>query len=164
MARRTAAAIGQRGFTIITGGGPGSMEAANRGARDVGALSIGLSIELPAEQEINPYVDLAIEFKHFFIRKIMFVRYASAFVVLPGGLGTLDELFEAHTAHPDRQGPALPGGAGRLRVLGGPARLGARANWSTAARFSAETLDLLHVVDDPDEVAAVVEAGVDARS
>ena len=73
------------------------MEAANRGARDVGALSIGLSIELPAEQEINSYVDLAIEFKHFFIRKIMFVRYASAFVVLPGGLGTLDELFEAHT-------------------------------------------------------------------
>ncbi len=95
LARRTTALLGERGFAIISGGGPGTMQAANQGARDAGALSIGLGIELPRKQAINPYVDLSIEFKHFFIRKVMFVRYASAFVVFPGGLGTLDELFEA---------------------------------------------------------------------
>lgn len=87
--------LGESGFTIITGGGPGLMEAANRGAQDAGARSIGLRIELPFEQGANPYVDDLLTFDYFFVRKVMFVRYASAFVVFPGGFGTLDELFEA---------------------------------------------------------------------
>ena len=97
LARETARIVGESGMAIITGGGPGAMEAANRGARDAGALSIGLNIELPFEQGINPYCDIGLEFHYFFVRKIMFVRYASGFVVFPGGFGTLDELFEALT-------------------------------------------------------------------
>jgi uncharacterized protein (TIGR00730 family) len=97
LARELGRAIGEAGFTVITGGGPGTMEAANRGAQDVGALSVGLNIELPHEQALNPYVDLGIEFHYFFTRKLMFVRYSEAFVVCPGGFGTLDELFEALT-------------------------------------------------------------------
>jgi len=97
LARELGRAIGEAGFTVITGGGPGTMEAANRGAQDVGALSVGLNIELPHEQALNPYVDLGIEFHYFFTRKLMFVRYSEAFVVCPGGFGTLDETFEALT-------------------------------------------------------------------
>ncbi len=96
-ARETAAALGRAGFSIITGGGPGIMEAGNRGARDAGVPSIGLDIELPHEQFENTFVDLSLDFHYFFARKVMFVRYASAFVVFPGGFGTLDELFEAAT-------------------------------------------------------------------
>ena len=96
-ARELGRAIGEAGFAVITGGGPGTMEAANRGAQEAGALSIGLNIELPHEQALNPYVDLGIEFHYFFTRKLMFVRYSEAFVVCPGGFGTLDETFEALT-------------------------------------------------------------------
>ncbi len=94
-ARETARLLGEAGFAIITGGGPGIMEAGNRGARDAGALSIGLNIELPEEQAPNPFQDIELDFEHFFARKVMFVRYATGFVVFPGGYGTLDELFEA---------------------------------------------------------------------
>src|SRR4051794_13005006 len=97
LARELGRAIGEAGFPVITGGGPGTMEAVNRGAQDVGALSVGLNIELPHEQALNPYVDLGIEFHYFFTRKLMFVRYSEAFVVCPGGFGTLDETFEALT-------------------------------------------------------------------
>ncbi len=95
MARETARLLGEVGFTIITGGGPGVMEAANMGAREGGALSVGLNIDLPHEQVPNGYQDLSLKFEHFFVRKLMFVRYASGFVIAPGGYGTLDEMLEA---------------------------------------------------------------------
>ncbi|MEA2442858.1 MAG: hypothetical protein QOJ12_150, partial [Thermoleophilales bacterium] len=97
LAREVGRKLGAAGFTIITGGGPGTMAAANEGAREAGAHSVGLRIDLPFEQDQNPWLDLPIDFHYFFVRKIAFVRYASAFVVLPGGFGTLDELFEALT-------------------------------------------------------------------
>ena len=97
LACETARIVGESGLAIITGGGPGIMEAANRGAREAGALSVGLNIELPFEQGGNAYCDIALEFHYFFARKVMFVRYASGFVVFPGGYGTMDELWEALT-------------------------------------------------------------------
>ena len=96
-AREMARTLGHHGFAIITGGGPGIMEAANLGAREAGAPSIGLGIDLPHEQSVNDYVDVPLTFHYFFARKVMFIRYASGFVVYPGGFGTLDELFEAAT-------------------------------------------------------------------
>ena len=97
LARTIASKLAESGFAIITGGGPGVMEAANRGCREGGGLSVGCNIELPHEQGLNPYVDLGVEFRYFFARKTMFVKYADAFVILPGGFGTLDELFESLT-------------------------------------------------------------------
>jgi uncharacterized protein (TIGR00730 family) len=97
LARETAACLAHHGHTVITGGGPGLMEAANRGAAEAGGLSVGLNIELPHEQHVNPYVNRQLQFHYFFARKLMFVRYARAFVIVPGGFGTLDELFEALT-------------------------------------------------------------------
>ena len=96
-ARRISAGLGREGFSIITGGGPGVMEAANRGARDAGATSIGCNIRLPHEQKPNDFLDVSIDFNYFFVRKVMLVKYSYAFVVLPGGFGTLDEMFEALT-------------------------------------------------------------------
>jgi uncharacterized protein (TIGR00730 family) len=95
--RAVGAHLGRAGYAVLTGGGGGLMEAANRGAQEAGALSIGCNIELPREQQTNPYVDLALRFRHFFARKVMFVRYANAIVIGPGGFGTLDELFEVLT-------------------------------------------------------------------
>jgi uncharacterized protein (TIGR00730 family) len=120
-ARETAAVLGAAGFSIITGGGPGIMEAGNRGARDAGVPSIGLDIELPHEQFENQYVDLSLPFHYFFARKVMFVRYASAFVVFPGGFGTLDELFEAATLRQTakiRHFPIVLIGTDRSRAAG----------------------------------------------
>jgi len=97
LARRMGYALGDMGFTVITGGGPGVMEAANKGAKEAGATSIGCNIVLPKEQHENPYLDVMIEFDHFFVRKVMLIKYSLGFVVLPGGIGTLDEFFEAVT-------------------------------------------------------------------
>ena len=158
LARRVAATLGRAGFAVITGGGPGLMEAANRGARDVGARSIGLNIELPTEQATNPFVDLSHEFHYFFVRKIMFVRYASAFVVLPGGFGTLDELFEALTLIQTHKITNFP------VVLVGADHWAGLVDWLRARLLAPGRVDpidlaLLHVTDDPDEVCDIVTRG-----
>lgn len=97
LARQVGSALADMGFTVMTGGGPGIMEAVNRGAKEAGGISIGCNIRLPHEQQANPWLDIMIEFDHFFVRKVMLVKYALGFVVLPGGVGTMDELFEAMT-------------------------------------------------------------------
>jgi len=156
LVREVAATLGRAGFAIITGGGPGLMEAANRGARDAGALSVGCNIELPREQGLNPYVDLGLEFRHFFARKVMFVRYACAFVICPGGFGTLDELFEALTLIQTRSisdFPVILLGAGEWDGLLGWLRERALAD----GRISAGELGLLLRADTPAEVLEYVE-------
>jgi uncharacterized protein (TIGR00730 family) len=158
LARETARRLGDAGIAVITGGGPGIMEAANRGAKEGGATSVGLNIDLPFEQAPNPYQDVALRFHYFFTRKIMFVRYASAFVVFPGGFGTLDELFEA----------LLLIQTGKIRhfpvVLLRPSFWAGMTAW-LRERLAAEgmvapaDLDLFTVTDDPDEVVALVRSG-----
>lgn len=155
-ARQVASRLGGSGFAVITGGGPGLMEAANRGARDAGATSVGLGIELPVEQALNPYLDVAVSFRHFFARKLMFVRYASAFVVLPGGFGTVDELFEALTLIQTGKVHEFP------VVLVGASHWRGLHDWlhstlEDGGFTSTADTDLLVVSDDPDEIAELVE-------
>jgi uncharacterized protein (TIGR00730 family) len=155
---REVAAVGGAGFAIITGGGPGLMEAANRGARDAGALSIGCNIELPREQHLNAYVDIGLEFRHFFARKVMFVRYACAFVICPGGFGTLDELFEALTliqTRTIRDFPVILLGTGEWDGLLEWLRERALAD----GRITEDELRLLQRAGGPDEVLALVREG-----
>ena len=155
-------ALGRDGFAVITGGGPGSMEAANRGAREAGATSIGLNIDLPFEQHLNPYVDLALDFHYFFARKVMFVRYSSAFVVLPGGFGTLDELFEALTliqTQKIRHFPVVLVDSGYWSGLVG----WLREQMLGEGHISPHDADLLHVTDSIDEVVSICRAAVHSQ-
>jgi len=159
LARETARTLGQAGFAIITGGGPGIMEAANRGARDAGALSIGLNIDLPFEVGINRYVDLPLQFHYFFTRKVMFVRYASSFVVFPGGFGTLDELFESLTLIQTgkiRHFPVLLIGSAYWSGLVDWLRERMLGEW----KISPADLELLEVTDSPARVLEVVQSAV----
>jgi hypothetical protein len=155
LARRIGAQLAEAGFAVITGGGPGTMEGANRGAHEAGGLSIGCNIELPHEQHLNPYVDLSVEFHYFFARKTMFVKYSDAFVILPGGFGTLDELFESLTLIQ----------TGKIRHF--PVVLVGRAYWDGLLRWMRESqlaegaiteadLGLLRVTDDPVEVVSII--------
>jgi uncharacterized protein (TIGR00730 family) len=157
LAREVGACLGHAGYAVITGGGAGIMEAANRGARDAGALSIGCNIELPREQALNPYVDIGLRFHHFFARKVMFVRYASAFVVCPGGYGTLDELFECLTLIQTgtiRHSPVILVGNGEWAEL--VQWLHARA--LADGRIEPADLKVLHQVERPSQVCEIVDA------
>ena len=157
LARALGARLGEAGYAVITGGGPGIMEAANRGARDVGALSVGCNIELPHEQMLNPYVDVGLRFRHFFARKVMFVRYACAIVICPGGLGTLDELFEALTLIQTgtiRYVPLLLLGEGEWSGLLDWLRERALAD----GRINAADLEIMHLISDPSEAPPIVDA------
>ncbi|MBA2794875.1 MAG: TIGR00730 family Rossman fold protein [Thermoleophilaceae bacterium] len=156
-ARDLARQLGDDGFAIITGGGPGIMEAANRGAVDAQVASIGLGIDLPHEQSLNDWVELGLEFHYFFTRKVMFVRYASAFVVFPGGFGTFDELFEAATLRQTQKIRHFP------ILLFGSDYWGRLKDWledpvAAEGKIDAADLDMLEVTDDFGRVLEVVRA------
>ena len=151
----TARRLARAGFAIITGGGPGIMEAANRGAREGKARSIGCGIELPHEQGLNPFVDEAINFRYFFVRKTMFVKYAEAFVIFPGGFGTLDELFESLTLIQTRKVRNFP------VVMVGTEYWAGLFEWAkrtlvAQGMINPEDLDLMQCTDDPAEVERIV--------
>lgn len=156
LTRKVAYEIGKRGFSVITGGGPGAMEAANKGAKEAGAQSIGLAIKLAFETDVNPYLDMHETFNFFFVRKVMLVKYAHAFIIMPGGFGTLDELFEALTL--------IQTG----KVSNFPVILVGTEYWEPLMGFMKGTLlsegmvkdkdfEDLHITDDPKEVAKIIE-------
>ena len=157
MARELGKMLATAGYSVITGGGPGIMEAANRGCQEGGALSIGCNIELPMEQGLNPYCDLGIEFRYFFARKVMFVKYADAFVIFPGGYGTLDELFEALTLIQTHKVQDFP------VILIGTEYWGGMIDWVKGAllkeaAINQEDVDLLRLTDDPREAVRIIKA------
>jgi uncharacterized protein (TIGR00730 family) len=161
-ARELGAQLADGGYAVITGGGPGIMEAANRGCHEAGGLSVGCNIELPMEQGLNPYVDLGVEFRYFFVRKVMFVKYADAFVIFPGGFGTLDEMFEALTLIQTRKVRDFP------VILIGSAYWGGLIDWVKAtlleqAAIEPEDVDLLRVTDDPAEACRIIDTYVSER-
>jgi len=156
-----AAKLCEAGYAVITGGGPGAMEAANRGASECGGVSVGLGIELPHEQGMNEWVDLGVNFRYFFVRKTMFVKYAQGFIVLPGGFGTMDELFEALTLAQTGKVTSFP------IVLFGSAYWGGLVDWLrdtmlADGKVGAADIDTLHVTDDIDEAISYFVAKDDA--
>ena len=158
----TARLLGEAGFAIITGGGPGMMEAANQGAKEGGATSVGCNIELPFEQESNDFIDVSIDFRYFFVRKTMFVKYAEAFVIFPGGFGTMDELFESLTliqTHKVRHFPL---------VLFGSDYWGGLLDWLRdtmvdEGKITREDLDMIFVTNDPVAARDHIVAGYKTR-
>ena len=157
IAERTAAGLARAGYAVITGGGPGIMEAANKGASEAGGVSVGLGIELPREMGLNDYVDVGLEFRYFFVRKTCFIKYSQAFVVLPGGFGTMDELFEALTLV----------ATGKITKF--PIILVGRDYWAGLLSWLQDTVlargnigpaefSLIKVVDDPEEVVKIIRA------
>ena len=154
--------LAKAGYAVITGGGPGAMEAGNRGAVEGDGLSVGLGIELPFEQGINDYVDLGLNFRYFFVRKTMFVKYARGFIVLPGGFGTLDELFEALTLVQTQKVTSFP------IVLFGSDYWSGLLSWLRTSvvgggKASLADLDLLHVTDSPEEAVELIRAASPAK-
>jgi uncharacterized protein (TIGR00730 family) len=160
LAREVCRRIAERGVAVITGGGPGTMEAANRGAQEGGATSIGLNIELPHEQSLNPHCDIGMEFHYFFTRKLMFVRYSQAMIVFPGGFGTLDELFEVLTLNQTGKAPDYP------VVLAGSDYWDGLLDWVRErllgeGRISASDYEIAEVADDPAEIVARACSGIE---
>ena len=152
---RTAELLGKAGFAIITGGGPGIMEAGNKGAKEGGALSIGCNIELPFEQELNLYCDKAMTFRYFFVRKMMFIKYSEAFITFPGGFGTLDELFGALVLIQTKKISDFP------VILFGSDYWSGLVDWLRqrvlgANNITQEDVDSIHVVDEPERVCEIV--------
>jgi hypothetical protein len=148
--------LARAGYAVITGGGPGIMEAANKGTSEAGGISVGLGIELPFEQKLNDWVDIGIQFRYFFARKTMFVKYAQAFVVFPGGFGTLDELFESLTLVQTRKVTSFP------VVLYNSAYWSGLINWMRdtlvpAGTINASDIDILHITDDIEEIVSLIE-------
>jgi uncharacterized protein (TIGR00730 family) len=161
LAEKTARLIAEQGFTVLTGGGPGIMEAASKGALEGGGLSVGLNIDLPQEQAPNPYLGMLLNFRYFFVRKVMFVKYSVGFVIAPGGFGTLDELFEATTLIQTRRIQPFP------VILLGSTYWGGLVDWLRDAvvaerRVSPQELGILRVADTPEEVLAHLRAGLPA--
>ncbi|QLQ09997.1 MAG: TIGR00730 family Rossman fold protein [Nocardioidaceae bacterium] len=151
------------GFAVITGGGPGTMEGANKGAKEAGGVSVGLGIELPFEQGLNPYVDLGVNFRYFMARKTMFVKYAQGFIVLPGGFGTLDELFEAVTLVQTQKVTSFP------IVLLGRDYWGGLVEWVRSSllankNISEPDIDLLQLTDHPEEAVRIMVEAVRERT
>ena len=146
----------KNGFSIITGGGPGVMEAANKGASDAGGKSIGLNIELPMEQKPNPYANINLNFRYFFCRKVMFVKYAMAYVIMPGGFGTLDEFFEAVTLIQTHKIKPFP------VIMVGSAYWSGLINWMKGSllkekMISKEDLEIFQVIDDPEDILKTIK-------
>lgn len=155
-ARKVAYLLGTKGLSVITGGGPGIMEAANRGASEAGTPSVGMNIQLPFEQKPNPYATVNIAYKYFFIRKVMFVKYAMAYVILPGGFGTMDELFEALTLIQTKRIRSFP------VILMGSEYWGGLIDWIRNTMFpkgkiSEEDLDMIQIIDEPDQVVRHIQ-------
>jgi uncharacterized protein (TIGR00730 family) len=154
-AQETAALLAHAGLSVITGGGPGIMEAANRGAFEAGGVSVGCNIELPHEQKPNPYLTLSLKFKYFFVRKMMFVKYSEAFIIFPGGFGTLDELFEALTLIQTKKIRDFP------VVMYGTRYWGGLMDWIRdfalrENKISESDLHLLHLTDSPAEIVQII--------
>jgi len=143
--------LAQNGFSVITGGGPGIMEAANKGASEAGGKSVGMNIHLPFEQKPNPYTNIHLDYKYFFIRKVMFVKYAMAYVILPGGFGTMDELFEAVTLIQTKRIRSFP-----LILMGSDYWQGLldwmKKTMLQEGKILPADLELIQIIDDPDEV------------
>ena len=159
MARQLGLRLAREGFTVMTGGGPGIMEAANRGAKEGGGLSIGCNIKLPTEQSPNPYLDRFVEFEHFFVRKVMLVKYSQAFVVMPGGFGTLDEIFETITlmqTHKLEYFPIVAMGGAFWKKLGDFIRNTLVAEGT----ISPSDLELIHATDSLDRAMKIIRKGL----